>query len=365
MRMSYPIFDLHWHGRDLKQSHKETLQRSMQVAEAVGIRRLAYMPNTDPPLTTLDGCLEYLKISDSSNTQVETFVNIGLTPDLVQVKRAVEATNKSHRIRAMKWYMGKSVGDLSVIHKDQQRSVIETLAKEGYDKVLMSHCEKEALMDDQKYNPKDPQTWSTICRPEEAEIESFKDLIELAEAAKFKGTLHVCHVSTAYVVDFINNYQGTLKLSCGITPHHFIYSDAALNCPAGAWYKCNPPLRSEGTREQLENRLLHGRIPLIESDHAPHTADDKKGDKPASGIACGTAWPSVIQYLENRGMSPENIRAAVWENASKLFGLPTEASEVKVDFDKLKKLQATYPFDHFDILKREVYRVVRAPGLDS
>lgn len=321
------------------------------------------MPNTDEPLTTLERCLDYLKISDAAGTQVETFVNIGLTPDLEQVKRAVEATRKSNRIHAMKWYMGKSVGDLSVVHKDQQRAVIEVLAKEGYDRVLMSHCEKEDKMDDKKYDPKNPRTWSTICRPEEAEIESFKDLIEMAEIANFKGTLHVCHVSTAYVVDFIRNYQDKLKLSCGITPHHFIFDDSALNWPSGAWYKCNPPLRSEVTRVHLENRILNGRIPIIESDHAPHTADDKKGDKPVSGIACGSAWPSVIQYLENRGMRKEFISAAVWENASKLFNLPADAPDVKVDWDKLKKLQASYPFDPFDILKREVYRVTRASGL--
>ena len=361
--MSYPIFDLHWHGRDLKQVHKETLYRSLMVAEASGIRRLAYMPNTDEPLTTLERCLDYLKISDAAGTQVETFVNIGLTPDLEQVKRAVEATSESARIRAMKLYMGRSTGDLSIVNKDQQRSVIETLAKEGYDKVLMSHCEKEDKMDDKKYDPGKPRTWSTICRPEEAEIESYNDLVEMAEAVNFKGTIHVCHVSTAYVVDFIHNYQGKLKLSCGITPHHFILSDMVLASPVGAWYKCNPPLRSEETRVQLENRILHGRIPIIESDHAPHTADDKKGDKPASGIACGTAWPYVAEYVMNRGMSESCVRAAVWENASKLFGLPIEAPEVKVDFDKLKKLQASYPFDHFGGMKEEFYRLTRAPGL--
>lgn len=351
MRMSYPIFDLHWHGRDKKQIHKETLKRSLAVAEASGVVAIALMANTEDPLTTQEGCEEYLALADSCGTSVRTYVHIGTTPDVEQVKRAIDATRKNRRIIGPKVMWGRSTGRLSVIHPEEQYSVMETFAREGYEGVIANHCEKEAMMNDDLYDRKNPITWSTHCRPEKAETASFDDVVKMAEDVKFKGTLHVCHVSTAYVVDKIHNYKGPLKLSCGITPHHFMFDYNKLQGPNGAHFKCNPPIRSPDTRFGLEIRLLDGRIPIIESDHAPHSEGDKHPEdpkaKPASGVSAGLGWPYVTQQLQRLGMTPEHIGEVVFDNAVRLYGLDLEPREVRVDLKKLKALAESYPFDPF------------------
>lgn len=347
----YPVFDLHWHGRDEEQSAKETLSRSLAVAEASGVVAVAFMPNVKRPLTSLERCTEYLALADSCNSSVKTYVHIGLTPDVEQVKRAVDATRKSKRIIGMKAYWGKSTGDLTIEKRDQQFLVLETLAREGYVGVLASHCEKESEMKDGLYDKNNPLTWALLCRPEKAEIESYKDVVGMAEAVDFKGKIHVCHVSTTYVADAIKSYKGPLKLSCGITPHHFMFDFYKLSGPDGVWWKCNPALRSSGTRLGLEFRVVDGCIGIIESDHAPHTDADKHPVDakvlPASGVPVGLGWPNVIDYLERKQMPAEYIRAAVFGNAVRLYGLDLEPREVRVDSEKLRALKVTYPFDPF------------------
>jgi dihydroorotase len=290
-------------------------------------------------------------MADACRSSVKTYVHIGLTPDVEQVKRAVEATRREPRIIGMKAYWGKSTGDLSIVNQDEQHKVLETLAREGYRGVLASHCEKESRMNDKLYDEKHPITWSTFCRPENAETESFDDIVGMAENVKFGGTVHVCHVSTTYVVDKIHNYKGALKLSCGITPHHFMFDLYKLQGPYGVQFKCNPPLRSPDTRLGLEIRLFDDRISIIESDHAPHSEEDKHPEdlkaKPASGVAAGLGWPYVARHLESVGVSSERVRALVFDNAVRLYGLDLEPREVNVDLKKLKVLADSYPFDPF------------------
>ena len=347
--------DFHWHARDFeRQRYKETVEHSLAVAEAAGLDAIGVMPNTDPALTSFELCQAYLSLVPK-NSSVKVFVHVGLTPDLEQVKRAVEAIRLDDRIFGMKAYWGRSTGDLSIVEEDAQFRVMSALAREGYDGVLVGHFEDERIMRDNLYDPKKPVTWSTLCRPEDAEISSFLKILKMAESVNFQGALHVAHVSTAFVVDYVADYKGPVKLSCGVTPHHVFFNNSKLEGPNGGYFKCNPPLRDEQTRKGLEARLVNGRIPIIESDHAPHSHDDKhppEGKVPASGLVVGTAWPYVINGLRSLGMSESAIHSAAFQNAVRLYGLEGRVEPVnKPDFDRLKELQGFYPFDPFACLK--------------
>lgn len=341
---------IHWHARDEEQKHKETIERSLAVAEAAGLDAIVAMPNTTRPLISLERCQEYLTIADKVDSKVKFFVNIGLTSDKEQIKRAVQAYHREPRIVGMKLFMGKSTGTLSVVEYEEQAIVFETLRKEGYEGVVACHCEKESLMDVTKYNQNNPRSWSEICRPEDAEIASFDDAVNIGEETNFAGTIQVCHVSTLEVVDKINNYQGHLKISFEITPQHLFLDWTILSKNIGRWYKCNPPLRCPEIQQGLLQRMLDGKIPIIASDHAPHTVYDKMKNPPASGIASGTAWPYVMRELQELGMSDELLHKVGYQNAVDLYGLENlgvECRKREVDWTTLKALQATYPHNAF------------------
>jgi dihydroorotase len=347
--MSYPIFDLHWHGRDEEEAAKDTLERSLAVAEASGLIGLVWMPNPKRGLITLERCREYLALGDRAKSKVRSYVNAGITPDLEQVKRIIDAWRIEPRIIGLKEYLELSTNELSVLKSDQKRATIATMASEGYTGVLIIHSGCQDDNSDNQYDPKNPKTWSTMCRPEVSEAHGFDEFIGFAEEANFKGTIHVAHVSTTYVVDRILSYKGPLRLSCGVTPHHAFLSNEYLARPDGVLFKCNPPLRDEETRKGLEDRLVDGRIKIIESDHAPHTLADKQGTKPASGLPIGLAWPETLGAMIRRGMLPAQIRAAVCDNAVNLFGGKLKDLEIPdsayVDMEKLAKLRAAYPYD--------------------
>ena len=341
--------DFHWHARDWQESAKETVEHSLAVAEAAGLDAIAAMPNTKPALTTLDLCRDYLALAH--NNSVEFFVHIGLMPDEEQVKHAVHACRKEQRICGMKVYFGRSTGDLSITRVDDQFRVLETLAKEGYTGVLVGHCEDEQEIKEQLYNPDQPKTWSELCRPEHAEVSSVHSIISILEQVQFQGTFHIAHVSTPSVVDVLNTYSGSLKLSCGITLHHVLLDHTYLDSPSGMFYKCNPPLRKKETQQTLQRQLLEGKIPILESDHAPHLCSEKQSKTPPSGISSGASWPYVIEHFRKQGMAEEYIHAIAFENICTLYNIKVPCRKRNIDYEKLTTLQTTYPHDPFTHLK--------------
>tara|TARA_Y100000310_G_scaffold324914_1_gene387524 strand:- start:33396 stop:34454 length:1059 start_codon:yes stop_codon:yes gene_type:complete len=352
------MFDPHWHARDFQsQRHKETIAHSLEVAYACGLDAIAAMPNTNPPLTTHALVKEYLSIADQAKSPVEFFVHGGLTSDPEQIKGIVEAWQTEKNLIGLKAYWGRSTGDLSIVELHEQYKTIQTLAREGYDGVLVSHCEKESLMNDKAYDKLNPRTWSTHARPEEAEVESFKDILRIARDVKFQGTIHVAHVSTTRVVDLIHSYSRInpdIKLSCGITPHHLLMNYRMLDGPHGRWYKCNPPLRSPETVSGMQERLLENKITNIESDHAPHTEEDKSQEIPASGLGNATFWGWQKYHLRELGCSPKQVEDLTSNNAKTLYEKKTEHlffTNREPDFKKIKELQGFYHYDPMQHLK--------------
>jgi len=360
--------DLHWHARDFEHWRKDTLRHSLQIAYAAGLAAVGAMPNTSPPLTTLDLCKAYLSVADQTGVPIQLFVHIGLTPDVEQVKRAVEATRKNPRIIGMKAYWGRSTGDLGIIREDQQYAVWETLAKEGYEGVIVGHYEEEFFLGDARFKRESPKTWSTRSRPESAEIASFHKNTYAADSVKYKGKIHVAHVSTVHVVDEIcrindansAHHFSALKgrMTCGITPHHWIFNSDVMDGPDGLEYKCNPALREELIRERLKAYFFEERIPIGESDHAPHSEEDKHGKDVASGIPGGSAWPYVVALMRLLDMPEDRLKRVTFDTALKLHNLQdrVEYKPRVPDLERLAELQRGYHFDAFKELKTSATR---------
>ena len=66
-----------------------------------------------------------------------------------------------------------------------------------------------------------------------------------------------------------------------VCPHHLLLSldsCASLDC------KVDPPLRSRNDNNGLYQAFREGNIPILASDHAPHTIEEKRSEAPPSGI---------------------------------------------------------------------------------
>jgi len=96
-------------------------------------------------------------------------------------------------------------------------------------------------------------------------------------AADTGARLHICHVSTPASVDIIRWAKSRgVKVTAEVTPHHLLLSTDRL-ATGDTTFKVNPPLRPAVDVAVLRAALADGTIDMVATDHAPHSAADKRG----------------------------------------------------------------------------------------
>ena len=345
--------DSHVHLRDgpkEKQREKETVKHGLEVARDSGVDAVFDMPNTDPPIMTLEDIRDRLRLARGAGVpEVFYGLYIGVTADMEQVKQAVRIVRDFPQVVGMKLYAGHSTGDLGVIELGDQSKIYETLSDEGYDGVLAVHCEKESEMDGHLWDYRLPVS-HCFARPEKAEVESVRDQMRMALVYGFPGKLHIVHVSSPDTVELIDKMRGgSLDISCGICPHHFIFDYNRMQEENGINWKMNPPLRKQESKDKMFNYLKTGRIDWIETDHTPHTLAQKVGEGAASGITGLERWPMFMEYLRFHEFSEDQIERITFTNVRDRFG---------IDIDNRNKptrdRRGDYGINFYDAIDREI-----------
>ncbi len=341
--------DSHVHLRDFGQKHKETIKHGLEVARDSGVDAVFDMPNTNPPIITRDLVVDRLKLAKDAGVKGVFYgVYMGLTGDPEQVKRAVDIYNEFPQVVGMKLYAGHSVGNLGVIRLEDQHTVYRVLSEQGYGGVLAVHAEKESELHPNIWQPHNPIS-HCHARPEKAEVESVKDQIELAIEHGFKGKMHIAHISSPTAVELVKSAKDSLDISCGVCPHHFIYDWQQMSSDNGVLWKMNPPLRSPKARQQMLDYLRTGEIDWIETDHAPHTLDEKVKEPFMSGIPGLPWWNLFEEFLKSNNFTDGRIRDVTFDNVVDRFSVPIERSSRKV-VDRRRD----YPFNPYAPIEKEI-----------
>jgi len=313
--------DPHVHFRDEEQSYKETISHGLKVAKEQGADIVFDMPNTARPVIDETRVKERLALVPKGEEK-RYYIYIGATKDELQLKKAVELVQNNEYVCGIKMFAGKSTGNLEIISEEAQKKVYATLATAGYIGVLAVHCEKESLMKG-NFDPNEPFT-HCISRPNEAEIESIRDQIKFAKNSNFKGTLHIGHVSCKESVALVEaaRKEGKIKITCGVTPHHLLWTCEKLKEPMGLLYKTNPPLRSEYDVMGLREALKQEKIDWIETDHAPHALGEKLSSSYPSGYPSLYLYKELVEkILPTWGITTEQVENLTYKNIVKTFGL--------------------------------------------
>ena len=334
--------DAHVHFRDWNQSHKETILHGMTTGAGAGFDVFLDMPNTNPPVTDRKAVEERLELGISAEKElgklghdVHYHLYLGITPDAKQIVEMVQAYKDLFpRVCGLKMFASQSTGNMGIIGKERQYVIYRALAELGYTGVIAVHCEKEEL-----FSPE--ETRHSDRRPPASEEASVRDQIESAEAAGFKGTLHIAHISTEGALNAVREARrrGLVKITCGATPHHILLNrDSETDL-----IKMNPPLRPESDRLAIWNALFDGTIDWIESDHAPHTMEDKQ--KGASGLPGFEGMLLTIKALRNAGMPESRLNGLFCTNALDAFGISVKSSPVpQVNDAMIDAARRAYPF---------------------
>jgi len=357
------VIDPHVHLRDWGQAGKETLRHGLSVAWRAGLDAVFEMPNTDPPLVARDAILRRIDDADAARAALRIpivhGVYAGLTPVPRQIEEAVRAWKDLFpRVVGLKMFAGHSTGRMGIVDPREQALVYRTLAALAFTGVLAVHCEKESLLRPADWDPSRPVSHARA-RPPAAEVASVNDQKKLAEKARFRGTLHVCHISTPWAVDLLRGRheetrrddEQAFRVTCGLTPHHALLEAGLMAQKEGLLLKVNPPLRPRPVPALMMQKLLDGDIDWIETDHAPHTRADKL-ERHASGFPGLAFLPRFTGLLSERGLSRARIEELTHGAVCRAFEMQIKASHRPSETG----LEKEYEFDAFAFLPRKTDR---------
>jgi dihydroorotase len=352
------------------------------VAWRAGLDAVFEMPNTDPPLVTRDAILRRLDDAEAARQALGIPIVHGLYAGLTAVPRQVEEVVKAWRelfprVVGLKLFAGHSTGQMGVVDPREQALVYRTLAALGFTGILAVHCEKESLLRPADWDPSRPVSHARA-RPPAAEVASVDDQKTFAAAAHFRGTVHVCHISTPWALDLLRGRHAAargggqagsaaggevhaagahagaepagaepteFRVTCGLTPHHALLDAGMMEQQDGIVLKVNPPLRPLPIPSLMMQRLLDGDIDWIETDHAPHTRKDKM-EGHASGFPGLAFLPTFLEMLSERGASDARIQELTHGSICRAFGIDIPASRRPAE----PGLRKEYELDAFTFL---------------
>lgn len=316
--------DPHVHMRDWNESNKATIRSVMDLARSQGVVASIEMPNTNPPITTEKLVAARLEKAREEGVSEGHYIFIGVTRYTNQIKKAAKIAETNPKVVGIKLFAGKSVGNLAVSDENDQKRVYKVLAKEGYEGPVVVHCEKESRFQMGWWIPEQPYTWD-LARPPSAEVESVSDQIKFAREARFKGHIHVAHITVPEAVRLVDEAKAELSISSGATPHHLTLSTDDMLNSEGLKYKVNPPIRIIRHVRALQELLRTGKIDVIETDHAPHLPEEKTYDpeRPIdfykSGIPSLNSYKQFLENLMTQGFTEDGIRALTYTNVKNIF----------------------------------------------
>ncbi|NJD98802.1 dihydroorotase [Thermococcus sp. LS1] len=290
------LIDVHVHLRDFRQKSKDTIRTGTMAALHGGITTVFDMPNTDPPITNSE-IFELREAALRRKSRVDYALSFLIAGNCEEAKK-VQAD-------FYKIFMGASTG--GIYSEDFEN---DYACAPG---IVSVHAEDARIIREK------PE------RPPEAEVRAIKEALEAAE--RLKKPLNICHVSTADGMNLIMK-KNLPWVSFEVTPHHLFLM--RKDYERNPLLKVYPPLRGESDRAFMWKNF--SKIPIIASDHAPHTQEDKENG--TAGIPGLETEVALLLDAVNRGMIElKDIVEKMHTNPIIIFGIRNKGLEICKDAD--------------------------------
>ncbi len=271
------LVDIHCHLRDFKESQKETFETGVKAAAAGGYTHVFDMPNKQPPVNS------YKQIQKINET-IKNLDSVQVTPYLLLNNETEEPLKYNYPY--LKGYLGLTTGNYLTTEMDIQDFLQNSAS------FLSVHCEDNLLIErNRKYCENEQKDHCEIRGPE-TEFNSLSTLFRMINNIKSNVTLHIAHLTLVKSINMLNNKN----ISFEVTPHHLLLNRDDYT-RLGVWGKMNPPLRNRNEQCMLWKAFLEGRIPLIATDHAPHTKEEKASSHNAGVPGLETTLPLLLDNL--------------------------------------------------------------------
>jgi dihydroorotase len=170
--------------------------------------------------------------------------------------------------------------------------------------------------------------------PAEAEALAIARDIALAELSGAR--LHLRQVTTARGFDLVRAAKARgVKITCGITPAHFMLSDLDT-ADFRTFMRLSPPLRSEADRQAARAAIAEGVVDVIASGHDPRGPEDKRlpfADAQPGMAGAETLLAMTLSLVREDVIDMARAFALLCANPARLLGVPAGALEPGLEAD--------------------------------
>ncbi|MBN1280908.1 MAG: dihydroorotase [Candidatus Thermoplasmatota archaeon] len=313
--------DLHVHFRDPGFPHKEDFSTGSLAAAFGGISCVMDMPNTQPPTTSISSIQEKVH-----SAQTRSYVDFGIYAAITNQNIGRIAT-LSPLCSGFKIYLGSST-QATVLSPQHLRAAF--FESQRSQKLILIHAEDEPCL--KRHHAVERNLVDHLrCRPSACEETALHDVLRNAQG--LSPPIHICHLSSCEGVEVLRHRPS--HISVGVTPHHLLFDVNTLTVEH-TWYKVNPPIRSSFDREALWSAAQHHIIDVLESDHAPHTREEKQVefDHAPSGVpGVETMYPLFLALVKKERLPLGTLLSLLCERPAQLLHLPKGTLEVGNDAD--------------------------------
>jgi dihydroorotase len=290
------FIDMHVHLRVPGEPHKETLETGGTAALRGGFTAVACMPNTKPALDSPEN-LELLQREMSACcTALPRILPIAAITRERAGKDPCDYAALVERGAVAFSDDGATVADGRVL-LDAARKALAMRAP------FIVHCESPALA-------------ALSNALSESSIVA-RDVQIIRKSGK---AWHFAHLSTRTAVEILRfaRAQG-VAATAEVTPHHLNFTADSVTLGPAA--RVNPSLAFETDVRALRDAVRDGTISVFASDHAPHTIEEKYGDKPAPGFT-GLEVAIGAYALALPDLSLERFVAMLSCEPARILGIP-------------------------------------------
>ncbi|KKQ27934.1 MAG: Dihydroorotase [Candidatus Levybacteria bacterium GW2011_GWA2_37_36] len=298
LRIPAPV-DLHTHLRDVGQNQKEDFYTGTRAALAGGFVLVDDKSNKQKPIFTFEDLAEEMEVA---RPKILCDVGFDFGSD---GKNLDEFPRIKHLTNRLKVFLNETTGNLKLADPNLLRKIYPAWPEDG---LILLHAENDMV----------PFALSVI--------------------EETRGRTHFHHISTKRDFEpIIEARKKGLPVTCGVTPHHlFLTKDDVKRLGSFGYMK--PELATQEDVDFLWQNLKF--IDVIESDHAPHTKEEKLSEKPPSGVpGLETMLPLMLTAVARGRLSLPRLIELISTNPQRILGIKLpESTYTIVDLAEKHKL---------------------------
>jgi carbamoyl-phosphate synthase/aspartate carbamoyltransferase/dihydroorotase len=282
------LIDVHVHLRDPGATQKEDFLTGTRAAIAGGFTRVLDMPNNPTPTVTLERLDEKIMLAKqkavcdigfhygTDGNNLSTFTKAAAYP----------------QVFGLKIYCNHTTGTLLIDDKAKVETVFQAWE---FDKPILVHAEGEQLA------------------------------YAIFLTKKYNRRLHVCHITQETEVTMVADAKNNgILVTAGVTPHHLFLTQNDV-VKLGSFGIMKPPIGTQQDQDALWEGVTSGVIDVVESDHAPHTKEEKAKTPPPFGVpGLETTLGLLLLAAQEKRLPQELVPALLYDRPRKIFSIPEQ-----------------------------------------